>query len=361
MSTSRALPMAALSVTVWFSARPRSSAVASVSPTSAAGVRAGSVVTESMPARSVLRPPAVITVITPAPTPAGTVKLTSCWSGALPSPSTMVRTVKSPTVRPSMLMTRSLRVSPVPSSKSVLPVATVPPTALSVGTTCRLKLALLPSTVTAPVRARTGTTTVSERPSPEAEPVRVRVPRRPLSSMPWNCTSVPLVKPWPVRVMVWLVKAAACPALVTTPRLFTGRLAVMAVNTATGCTPKSKLANSSQPPSVTTRIGPSRLRGATMPRRPLVAPSMSMGLSLVIRSCWAMPPTMTVVAPSMKPEPLTKKYQSSWPGRLLLMLTTLGTTCSRMPALALSVCAPFCGWLDSVSLSTVLPSTTTRK
>ena len=298
-STSSAAVIAPLTLTwlSWLSAL--FSAVAIVSPTSVAGLSAAWLVTPTV-VRSTLAPPAVLTVITPVAMPAGTTTVTSCWSGLLPSPSTRVRTVKLPTVRPSMLMTRSSRVSPVPCSTMVLPVATAPPTAFSVGTTCRLKPALLPSTTTCPVLASAGTTTLSVVPPAPALPVRVSVPSLPVSSMPRNCTSVLLLKPCPLSTMVWPVVADGCAPSCAAPSVV---LAVMPVYTAMGCTPKSTLASSSNPPSVATRIGPSRLRGATMPSRLLLAPSMSIGLSLVARSCCTTPPTVTVVAPSMKPEP----------------------------------------------------------
>ena len=51
------------------------------------------------------------------------------------------------------------------------------------------------------------------------------------------------------------------------------------------------------------------------------------------------PPIVTLLAPSMKPEPRTVKVSSS-PGRPDSMPVTVGTICSRMPRLARSVCAP---------------------
>ena len=224
--------MLELILTLWLIVNPVFSAVAIVSPTSAAGLRSASAVTVVLPLRSVLLPPAVDTVISPALTPAGTVKVTSCWSMA---PSTTVRTAKLPTPRPSIVMARSLAVRPVPSSTMVLPATMLPPTDFSVGTTCKVKLAPLPSTVTAPLRASAGTVSVSVVPPAPTEPVRVRVPSVPLSSMPWNCTSVLPVKPWPVRVMVWPVLAEGTTAL---PALPLAALAVIPVNTLAGCTPK---------------------------------------------------------------------------------------------------------------------------
>ena len=209
--------------------------MASVSPTSPAGVRPASATSAVAPARSVLLPPAVDTVITPAPTPAGTVSVSSCWSALVPLPSMTVRMLNVPTARPSMAMAMSLPLSPVPSSTSVLPATTLPPTALSVGTTCSCKLVPLPSTLTLPVRARAGTTTLSVVPPAPAVPVRVSVPSVPLSSTPWNCTSVLLLKPWPCSTMVWPVVALATPALAGVPP---SALATMAVNTLTGCAPK---------------------------------------------------------------------------------------------------------------------------
>ncbi len=211
--------------------RPVSSAVPRVLPTSALGVSvpwSASVVA----GRSTLLPPAVLMVMTPAETSAGTTRVMSCWSVPVLSASTTVRRLKLPTPRPSMVMARSLVLRPVPSSTMVLPAATVPPTARSTGTICSVRLVALPSTVRLPVRASAGTTTLSVVPLLPAVPVTVRVPVAPLSSMPWNCTSVLLVKPWPVRTMVWPVLAEACAGLPAAP---SAAVAVMAVKVLTGC------------------------------------------------------------------------------------------------------------------------------
>ena len=296
-STSSAALIAPLMSTLWCLPSAVSSAVVLMSPTSLAGLSAGSA-TSAGALRSTLAPPAVLTVIAPSVMPAGTTSVINCWSGLLASPSTTVCRLKLPTVRPSMLMTRSSCVSPVPSSTTVLPEAMTPPTALIVGTTCKPKLALLPSTVTAPDFASAGTTTLST--VPFQLPVRVSVPSRPVSSMPRNCTSVLLLMPWPVSWIVCPVTAEGLPASSAVPRL---ALALMPANTAMGCSPKAQPAISAQPPSVLTRIGPSSVRGATIPSRLLLL-SISMGLSLVMRSCCTTPPTVMVVAPSMKPDPL---------------------------------------------------------
>jgi hypothetical protein len=137
-------------LTLSFMPRVTSMASARVLPASALALSAGRALVVMAVPRSVACPPAVETVITPALTPAGTVKVMNCWSGLPPSPSTTVRRLKLPTVRASMLMTRSSWVRPVPSSTMVLPAAMVPPTPLSVGTICSAKLVLLPSTVTGP-------------------------------------------------------------------------------------------------------------------------------------------------------------------------------------------------------------------
>ena len=255
-------------LTLWLSPSPGFSAVASVSPTSAPGVWSACAVTTAPPTSSVALPPAVDTVMRPAPTPAGTVSVTSCWSGVLPAPSTTVRRTKLPTVRPSMLMTRSEVVSPVPSSTRVLPTATVPPCARSTGTTCSSMLLPLPSTATAPLRASAGTATLSVVPPPPTLPVRVSVPVAPLSSSPWNCTSVLLVKPWPCSTMVCPVTAAGRPGSAATPAL---ALATMAVNTLVGWVPKPA-GICAWPPAVVMRIGPSRVLGATAVKVSLRAP-----------------------------------------------------------------------------------------
>ena len=95
-----------------------------------------------------------------------------------------------PTPRPSTVTIRSFTDRPVPSSTIVLPVATAPPTARSVGTTCSGIDTPLPCTRTAPVRARAGTTTVSVRPSSLTAPVRTSVPSFPVSSTAANSTCV---------------------------------------------------------------------------------------------------------------------------------------------------------------------------
>ena len=199
-----------LRLMLWFRPSPVAVAVASVSPTSVApSLRPLSAAMATPLLRSVLLPPAVDTTIRPAPTPAGTVRVSSCWSGVPLLPSTMVRTPKLPTPRPSMVMAKSLAASPVPSSTRVLPAATTPPTARRVGTICNCTLAPLPSTLTSPVRASAGTTMLRLLPSALALPVRVSVPSVPLSSIPWNCTSVLLLRPWPASTMVWPVTAEA--------------------------------------------------------------------------------------------------------------------------------------------------------
>ena len=203
-----------------------------MSPTSAAGVCSLSAVMPEAPVRSTALPPPVETVMTPALTPAGTTRVSSCWSGVPELPSTIVRTLNVPTPRPSMAMARSLAVRPVPSSTRVLPLASTPPAASSVGTICSAKLAPLPSTLTRPVRASAGTTMLSVLPSPLALPVRVRVPSVPASSRPWNCTRVELLRPWPCSTMVCPVVAEGRPALAGLPPL---ALATMALKTLTGC------------------------------------------------------------------------------------------------------------------------------
>ena len=110
--------------------------------------------------------------------------------------------------------------------------ATVPPTARRVGVTCKSMLMPLPSTLTAPLRASAGTTTVSVVPPAPTVPVRVRMPATPASSTPWNCTSVLLVKPWPCSTMAWPVLAEGRLALAGTPAL---AAATMAVNSDSGC------------------------------------------------------------------------------------------------------------------------------
>ena len=68
---------------------------------------------------------------------------------------------------------------------------------------------------------------------------------------------------------------------------------------------------------------------------------------------------VTVEAPSAKPLPRRKKPSSS-PGRPESMLFSVGTICSRMPALARRVCALLTsGKPASVSRSTLTPSTLT--
>ena len=240
-STSSTPVTPALIFTLWLSPSAEFSAVASVSPTSAAGVRSPSAVITTLLARSVLAPPAVETTISPALTPLGITSVSSCWSVlAPPLPSMMVRTLKLPTARPSTVIARSLAVKPVPSSTMVLPTTTAPPNARSVGTICRFRLVPLPSTVTMPVRASAGTTTLSVVPPAPTVPVRVSVPKVPLSSSPWNCTSVLLVKPWPWSTMLWPVTALGASALAGLPAL---AFATMAVKTLVGCAPKPALAS----------------------------------------------------------------------------------------------------------------------
>ena len=86
------------------------------------------------------------------------------------------------------------------------------------------------------------------------------------------------------------------------------------------------------------RIGPSSVRGATTVMVSLRLPLTSSGLRLVAVSTKATPPTVTVEAPSMKPEPRRLKPASS-PGRPPSMPLSVGTICSRWPALAPKVCA----------------------
>ena len=117
-----------------------------------------------------------------------------------------------------------------------MPAATVPPVERSVGTICSARLAPLPSTLTAPLRASAGTTTLSVVPLLAALPVRVSVPRRPVSSMPANCTSVELVKPWPCSVMVCPVVAEGSAGSPATPP---EAAATMAVKTLVGWLPKA--------------------------------------------------------------------------------------------------------------------------
>ena len=164
-----------------------------------------------------------------------------------------------------------------------------------------------------------------------------------------------LVKPWPVRVMVWPVLADGLAGL---PALPLAACAVMPVKTLAGCA--GKLAGScAVPPSVVMRIGPSRVRGATTVMLSFLAPVTSKGVRLVALSVKVTPPMVTLEAPSMKPEPMRLKESSS-PGRPLMRPVRVGTICSRRPGLArkdwaLSTAVT----LDRVSRSLLTPSTLT--
>ena len=234
--------------------------MASVSPTSLAGTSLASVL-KLTPVRSVLVPPAVLTLISPALTALGTVRRTSCWvSGDVEEAlSKIVRTSKLPTPRPSIWICSSGPTRPEPSSSMVLPVLIAPPTLRSVGTTCNSKLVVAPSTCTRPLRARAGTSSVKVRPSPLGLPVRVSVPAVPLSSTPANCTRVWEVKPWPCSTMAWPVLAAGLEGSAATPACAE---AWMPVNCTSGCGANAGPASVALPPSVLIWIGPSRVSGA---------------------------------------------------------------------------------------------------
>ena len=91
----------------------------------------------------------------------------------------------------------------------------------------------------------------------------------------------------------------------------------------------------------------------------LRAPLTSNGYRLLAASTSPTPPMLMVEAPSMKPEPCRLNNPSS-PGRPPSMPASVGTTCSRMPALARKVCAEFTSAkLASVSRSRLTPSTLT--
>ena len=94
---------------------------------------------------------------------------------------------------------------------------------------------MLPSTRTRPVFASSGTVIVSVVPSLLADPVRVTVPVAPVSSAAVNCTSVLLVKPWPVSAIVCPTFAEACVVFAAVPACAE---AVMPVNSTGGCAAK---------------------------------------------------------------------------------------------------------------------------
>ena len=130
------------------------------------------------------------------------------------------------------------------------------------GTICRFWLTPLPSTLTLPVLALTGTITLRVVPLLVIDPVTVTVPIWPLASSAVNCTRVSAVKPWPVNTRVWPVLAEAWPGSAAWPR---AALALRPVTATTGWAPQfaALLLSSAQPPSVMMRMGPSRLPGVT--------------------------------------------------------------------------------------------------
>ena len=131
-----------------------------------------------------------------------------------------------------------------------------------------------------------------------------------------------------------------CPALaegfetsVGVPRLAE---ASIAENSTTGRVGSDGAAISAQPPAVVTRIGPVTASGATAVNVSFRLPETSNGELLVAWSAIEMPPTVNVVAPSMKPEPCSVN-RNSLPGRPS-MPDSVGTICSGMPAEARKVC-----------------------
>ena len=136
--------------------------------------------------------------------------------------------------------------------------------------------------------------------------------------------------------MLWPVLAEGVAALPGTPAV---AVDTMPVNTLAGCA--GKLAGiCAKPPSVVMRIGPSSVRGATTVMLLFWVPVTSNGLRLVAESTSATPPMVTVEAPSMKPVPSRLNW-ASVPGLPLAMPLSVGTICSRRPALARKVCALF--------------------
>ena len=239
-----------------------------------------------------------------------------------------MRTANVPAARPSTVTVSSDPTSPVPSSSTCPPATTAPPTPRSTGTTCNARLVPLPSTVTAPVRASSGTTIVSVVPFVPAVPVRVSVPAIPVSSTPANCTSVEPVNPCPTSVMV-------CPTLadgfVPSAAAPTAALARIAVNSDGGCAAATGPATLAEPPAVVTFTGPSSTSGSVTCSVVLLLPVTSNDAWLVNASASDTPPTVTVLAPSWNPEPVSVNAVSV-PG--CVVAVSVGTICNRMPALA---------------------------